>query len=40
MGPYVVPVDLAIRENGHEKIERVVGECPAVIGKDAGREES
>src|SRR5260370_20014638 len=33
VGPYVVPVDLAIRENAHEKIEGIVGECPAVIGK-------
>jgi len=33
VGPYVVPVDFAIRENAHEKIEGIVGECPAVIGK-------
>src|SRR5580704_173732 len=33
VGPYVVPVDLAIRKNAHEKIERIVGQCPAVIGK-------
>src|SRR5260370_11089091 len=33
VGPYVVPIDLAVRENAHEKIEGIVGECPAVIGK-------
>ena len=33
MGPDVVPVDFAIRENAHERIEGIVGECPAVIGK-------
>src|ERR1700722_15604954 len=33
MGPYVVPVDLAVRENAHENVEGIVGECPAVIGK-------
>src|SRR5260370_6667585 len=33
VGPYVVPVDLAIREKEHEKIEAIVGECRAVIGK-------
>src|SRR6266404_2533904 len=30
---YVVPVDFAIRENAHEKIEGIVGEFSAVIGK-------
>src|SRR6267378_6745026 len=33
VGPYVIPIDFAIRENAHETIERIVGECPAVIGK-------
>ena len=33
MGPYVVPRDSSICENAHETIERIVGECPAVIGK-------
>jgi len=32
-GPYVVPRDLSIRENAHEKIVPNVGECPAIIGK-------
>src|SRR6267142_141619 len=31
--PHVVPRHLPICEDAHEHIERVVGECPAVIGK-------
>ncbi len=33
VGPYVVPRDLSIREDANKNIERIVGECPAVIGK-------
>src|SRR6202023_2491279 len=31
--PYVVPLDFAIRENAHEKIEGIVSQSSAVIGK-------
>src|SRR6267142_6275598 len=31
--PYFVPSHPSICEDAHEQIERIVGECPAVIGK-------
>src|ERR1700674_4735210 len=33
MRPYFVLRHLSICEDAHKKIERIVGECPAVIGK-------
>jgi len=31
--PYFVPRHLSICEDAYKNIERIVGECPAVIGK-------
>jgi len=37
VGPHFVPGHLSICENGHERVTSVIGQRPAMPGKDAGR---